>query len=310
MIYFGHILIRREYMATKKTAASAKKSPSRKKTSTAAKTTKAKNASKTRVSTTTVKSRSVSSGSRLKGFSFSRSPLLAASVAEFVGTFLLAAIVLASSGSSVAVLFGLVAIVLMVGTISGSYVNPALTVGAWITRRISGVRAVSYLVAQALGALLALVVLNAFVTAAPAQDPQLSIFGQTSTATTEVFKLSDVVKDKEWLFVAAEMLGTAVFALGVASISRERSRITAAFAVGTSLFVGLTLTGYLTGVLSGAQAGAAVLNPAVAVALQGFAATTWQNLWPLTVYAVAPLIGGVLGFALRDLLSNEGEAKA
>jgi aquaporin Z len=309
MLYFGHILIRREYMATKKTATSAKKSPAKKKTSAAAKNTKAKSATKTRVSTTTAGSRSALSASRLKGFSFSRSPLLAASVAEFVGTFLLAAIVLATSGSSVAVLFGLTAIVLMVGAISGAHVNPALTVGAWVTRRVTGARAVSYLVAQVLGALLALVVLNAFVTAAPAPDPQMSLFGQTSAGATEVFKLSDVAKDKEWLFLAAEMLGTAVFALGVASVSREKNRLTAALAIGTSLFVGLTLTGYLTGVLSGAQTGAAVLNPAVATALQGFAATTWQNLWPLSVYAIAPLIGGVLGFALRDLLS-EDETKA
>ncbi|HEY0965514.1 MAG TPA: aquaporin [Candidatus Saccharimonadales bacterium] len=298
-------------MATKKSASTAKKSPvKRKTTSTAAKTTKAKATpvAKTNVTTTTVKTSAARSRSS-KVFNFSRSPLLAASVAEFVGTFLLAAIILASSGSSIVALFGLTAIVLMVGTISGAYANPALTVGAWVTRRISAVRAVSYLVAQVLGALLALVVLNAFVQAAPEASSQMSMFGQQS-AQVEVFKLSEIVKDKEWLFLAAELIGTAVFAFGVASTAREKSRMAAAFAVGGSLFVGLTITGYLTGVVSGAQAGPAVLNPAVATALQGFAATTWQNLWPLSVYLIAPAIGGVLGFALRDLIASESEVKA
>lgn len=294
-------------MATKKSAQASKKSPAKKKT-TAAKTTKPKTV--TRVTTATVKPASAERASVLKRYNFSRSPLLAASVAEFVGTFMFAAIILASSGSSIVILFGLIAIVLMIAAVSGAHVNPAVTVGAWVTRRISAVRAVSYLVAQVLGALLALVVLNAFVSAAPeAQQTQMSLFsGQAGQV--ELFSLADIVKDKEWLFLAAEMIGAAVFTFGVAAASRLKGNAAVALAVAGSLFVGLTITGYMTGVLSGAQAGPAVLNPAVAVALQGFAATTWQNLWPVSVYAIAPLIGGVIGFALRDLVSEESGAKA
>ena len=295
-------------MATKKSAATAKKSPTKKKTtSRAAKTTKP-NGAKTRVTTVTAKPAKATG--RIGAFKFNRSPVLAASIAEFVGTFLLAAIVLASSGSSIVVFFGLIAIVLMVGAVSGAYVNPALTIGAWVTRRIDSVRAVSYLVAQVLGAMLALVVLNAFVSAAPEAQPQMSMFGQTAATQPEVFTLAEIVKDKEWLILAAELIGTAVFAFGVAAATRTKGRAAVALAVGGSLFIGLTITGYMTGVLSGTEAGPAVLNPAVAAALQGFAATTWQNLWPLSVYVVAPVVGGVLGFALRDLISEESGAKA
>ena len=301
-------------MATKKSASVAKKTTSKKSTA-AAKTTpkkavKAPAAAAKPETTVTATVKTTAASATRKRFSFSRSPLLAASIAEFVGTFVLAALVLATNGSSIVVLFGLITIVLMIGAISGAHANPAITIGAWVTRRIKTTRAVSYLVAQVLGALLALVVINAFVTSAPepAATSQSAMYGQP--AAVEIFKLGDLTKGKEWLILAAELIGTAFFAFGVAATTLERNRMAAAFAVGGSLFVGLTLTSYLNGLVTGLAAqgsqGSAVLNPAVAVALQGIS----LNAWPIAVYVLAPAIGAVLGFALRDLLRSESEAAA
>ncbi|HEY1085509.1 MAG TPA: aquaporin [Candidatus Saccharimonadales bacterium] len=288
-------------MATKKSASAAKKS-TKKSTPAAKKTT-------TKVTTVKAASAAASSSKASTKFSFSRSPLLAAGIAELVGTFMLAAIVLTTAGSSVLILFALTAIVLAVGAVSGAHVNPAITIGAWVTRRVDSMRAVTYLVAQVLGALLALVVVNGFLSAAPepAANSQQMLFA-AQAAAPELFKLGEVVKDKEWLLLAAEMLGTALFAFGVASTSREKNRMATAFTVGGSLFLALTVVSYLTGVATGAagNAGPAVLNPAIAASLQGLA---W-SWWPIAIYALAPAVGGVIGFAVRDLLQNESEAKA
>ena len=45
--------------------------------------------------------------------------------------------------------------------------------------------------------------------------------------------------------------------------------------------------------------GTAIINPAVAVALHAY---SWATIWPFAVYALAPVIGGILGFVLYDTL--------
>lgn len=275
-------------MATKKTASTAKKKSA---------TTK-KSAPVAKKTTTTVKT--VSATSRVsKKFSFSRSPLLAASVAEFVGTFLFAAVVLTVSGQPLFILFGLMAIVLTIGAVSGAHVNPLLTVGAWATKRISGARAISYIVAQVLGALMALVVLNAFIGAAPEVSSQAAAYGQTGP---QLFKAAAIPDNKQWIVLASELLGSTIFAFAVASAMRAgRDRVAAALTVGGGLYVGLLVAGTAASYVSAS----AILNPAVAAALQ---AITW-DLWPIMIYALAPLVGGVIGFALNDLVYSESEAK-
>ena len=112
-------------MATKKTA-SAKKSVTNKSSS----------------KVTTVKAvSSKKPASTLFGLKLTRSPQLGAGVAEFVGSFLLAAAVIAGQGQPIIVLFAVVGVVLVVGGMSGAHINPAITIGAWATRKISGVRA-------------------------------------------------------------------------------------------------------------------------------------------------------------------------
>lgn len=275
-------------MATKKTAASTRKTvkkpaPSVKKTSTKVTTVKA---SAPAVAT-----------SRSARFKFSRTPLLAASLAEFIGTFLLATIVLAASGQPLFVLFAVLAIVLVVGGVSGAHLNPALTVGALATRRISLLRASAYVVAQVLGALLALVVLNAFVSAAPEVSEQAQAFGQ---AAPTLFSAPEITSGKEWTVLAAELLGSVVLAFGVAAAIRNRAGSVAhALTYGGVVYLALLLAGTAANYVGAS----AILNPALAGSLQALE----FSVWPLLVYVVTPLVGGVIGFALSDLLKSEGE---
>lgn len=215
-----------------------------------------------------------------------RTPL-GALLGEFIGTFILAAVVISVSGQPIFVLFALIAIVLAVGQLSGGHVNPAITFGAWVTHRITTLRALGYVVAQVLGAMLALVVLQWLVNGQPGQMNPLT--GQAVAA--ELFKAEAITEGKEWYAFFAEMLGAGIFGFAVASALREKKeRMAAAFTVGGGLFLGLIISG-----------SAAILNPAVAVALQ---AINWDT-WPLAVYFFAPLVGAAAGFIVYQVLLDD-----
>lgn len=276
-------------MATKKAASSAKKSTSKKpvakKQTTNVTTVKAVESRPTMPTKMTSK-RSVK-------FSLSGTPLVAALIAEFIGTFIFAAAVVAFQGNVLFVGLALAGVVLAAGTVSGAYVNPALVLGAWLTRRMSGMRAAAYIVAQVLGAMLALVVLNMYVHNAPAMSQQAAQFGQSAQ---ELFKAASLPAGKEWFVFLSEFIGTLVFGFAVAGATREKKdRTAASLTVGLGVFLGLAVGGGAAAYLGAS----AILNPAVAVALQ---AINFSSVWPLMVYVVGTSLGAIIGFVLFDLL--------
>jgi len=215
--------------------------------------------------------------------------------AELVGTFLLASVVIAGQGQPIFVLFALVGIVLTLGAISGSHVNPAITIGALVTRRIGWLRAVGYILAQCLGAALAYVVLNAFIGGANEVSAQAAAYGQ---AAPTLFTAADVAKltGKEWFIFFSEFAGAAILGLAYANATRVvRDRLTGAFTIGLGVFAAL-----MVAVSAASYVGAtAILNPATAIALHAY---SWANIWPFAIYALAPAIGAVIGFVIYDLL--------
>lgn len=280
-------------MATKKTASS-KKSVTRVKAAPAV-STKAKS---TKV--TTVKAVSATKSSRrLSGFSSVKTPQVGAAVAEFVGAFMLAAAYIAGQGQPVLVLFALVGVVLAVGAVSGAHTNPAITLAAWVTRKISATRAAIYVVAQVLGAMLALVVLNAFV--AQADASQAAALGQ---APAELFRAAEIMEKKEWAILFAELLGATIFGFAFASARKQLGRLTKAFTVGLGLFLALLVSGSAAMAIGGMTT---ILNPAVAVALQ---AIDFESVWPVAVYVLATVVGAVAGFALNDLVNADVDTAA
>jgi aquaporin Z len=233
---------------------------------------------------------------------------VAALLAELLGTFVLTAIVIQTKGQAVIVMFALASIVLTIGHLSGAHVNPAITFGAWVTRKIAAWRAVGYMVAQVLGALLAFTVLTWMIGGSPAEQNPYT--GQAAAA--ELFKAQDLIKGKEWYAFAAELLGLSLFGFAVASAIREKKEhFAAAFTVGSGLFVALLIAG-----------SSAILNPAVATALQVFTEEAAKNKdammmlpqfkdtfgWALAVYVVAPFIGSAIGFLLYDLLRRDTDS--
>lgn len=278
-------------MATRKSSSSTKKT---KKSPAASKPTTTK---VTTVKATDSKPANASAVSRVRSFSFGRQVALTALLAEFVGTFLLTCVYVITKGEPLYLGFTLIAIVLTVGTLSGAHFNPLLTVGSWVTRKMTSMRALGYLVAQVLGSVAALGLLTAFIAGAPqtAAGSQAALMGQQAP---QLFNIADVAAGKEWFVFFAELAGATVFGLAVASAMREnRDRVAAALNIGFGLFVAALIAGVAASYVSSN----AVINPAIALSV---GAVDWGkiNFMAVAIYMVAPLIGGVLGFALSDAL--------
>mgnify|MGYP003591110239 FL=1 len=216
--------------------------------------------------------------------------------AEFIGTFLLAAVVIAGQGQPIFMLFALVGIVLFIGSISGAHVNPAITIGAWATRRIGWLRAIGYLFVQFLGAAVAFFTLQAFIGGAPAVTEAQQAYGQTAPTLFQALDLSTIA-GREWYVFFSELLGTAILGFAIANASRVKDSLTASFTAGFGLFIALMIAVTIGGFV----AASAIINPAVALALQAYD----PNGWTYIIYALAPVIGGVLGFVLYDLVRGK-----
>ena len=225
--------------------------------------------------------------------------------AELVGTFLFAGVVIAGQGQPIFVLFALAGLVLMLGAISGAHVNPAITIGALVTRRIGWLRALGYIIAQCVGAALAYIVLSSFLGGANTAGAQAAAYGQQ--AAPALFAAADYTRyaGKEWYVFFAELTGTAILGFAIANVTRElQGRVAAAFTAGIGIFVALmiaiTAAGYVIAVsTTGIVSATAIINPAVAIALHAYSFT---SLWTFAIYAVAPVIGSILGFIVYDFL--------
>lgn len=229
-----------------------------------------------------------------------RLPFIGALVAEFVGTFLLTAAVINQQGSPIVLMFAFIGIVLVIGGLSGAHINPAVTIAAWVTRKINWMRATGYVLVQFLGALTALGLLNAFLGAAEKPSAEALSYGQTAA---QLFQANALVEGKEWYVFFAELVGTLILGFVVANaitVARKTKDVTrAALTVGFGIFVALVFAGSAAAYAGGST----ILNPAVALSLE---ALDWKT-WPLAVYVLAPVVGAVLGFLLNDFLQAKND---
>ena len=199
-------------------------------------------------------------------------------------------------------MFLLTAIVLTIGNISGAHVNPLITVGAWATKRISTIKAIGYIVAQVLGAMLAFVVLNAFISQAPEVSAEAQAYGQTQASLPTAYALPE---GKELVVLFAELIGSLIFAFTVASVTSDKKKqdISVATGIGGGLFAALLIGGSAAAIVSASS----ILNPAVAISLQAFTVTGTNTVWAIAIYVGAALIGGIAGFALSSLVEKAKE---
>ena len=216
-------------------------------------------------------------------------------VAEFIGTFTFVFVgvgAIASNAMSgqmlgltgIALAHGLAFAVMVSATaaVSGGHLNPAVTFGALVAKKISVPNGLAYIVAQCLGGIAAAYVIKLVI---PEQVLVATGYGiPTVTKGTTVMQalLTEIVLTFFLVFV---VFGTA--------IDRRAPKV-------GGLFIGLTVA---MGVMMGATISGAGMNPArhlgPAVAGGGF-----ENIW---LYWVGPLVGSALAALVYKYVLEEKE---
>lgn len=226
-------------------------------------------------------------------------PSISSLIIEFIGTFLLITSVFAVQGQPLFVAFAIIGIILIIAGTSGAHINPAVTIGAWVTRKICSACAVGYIIAQALGATAGFVTLSAFLDGA--KDSAAAAYGSVPT----MFHAATLTTGKEWFILFAELLGSFIIALGVSKALKSAKAIYA-ITYGFAVLIALIIAGSVTSVfLTEANTTLTFLNPATAFAAN---AVSW-NIWPIMIYVITPIVGGIAGFALNDLLVSNNDEK-
>jgi glycerol uptake facilitator protein len=190
---------------------------------------------------------------------------------------------------SFAFAFAIFAAVYSVGHISGCHINPAVTISLLATRKIDGVTAGAYIVAQLVGAILGAVLTYIVLIG---NDP----------ATLGLGSVGVNAKAGPAIGVAAEIIGTAILVFTVFG-SAVDGRAPSGFA---GLIIGFIVYGII--ILVGPITGAA-LNPARQIGpVLVEAATGFHNVGAriseLWVYIVGPIAGGLIGAFLYQFVGS------
>ena len=225
-------------------------------------------------------------------------------IAEFLGTALLVFIAVGvatvsfgfgiAGGSksagviATALAFGLVLLILCyaIGPISGCHINPAVTIGFLVARRIDLREAIDYWVAQVLGGIVGALVLWGIASSAKGYSRSANGLGADGFGKQSMVGLDSAGA------IGAEIILTAVFVFAVLAATRgDTSPAVAGVVIGLALttvhLLGIPLTG--TSVNPARSIGPAIIVAGPAL----------SQLW---VFIVAPLIGGVLAALLHEFL--------
>ena len=230
---------------------------------------------------TTVRRYKASAAKRL-GLTLKLDLPFGAMVAEFVGAFVLTFVVLATGNSALLIALTIWVLNMLLSRLSGGHINPIFTLVAFVSKQITWSRGLAYLLAQALGAMLALIAVSTFIAQG---TPIVGSMGMP----IHVFKAE--LPEGTWEPFLAEALGAAIIGFGAAAVRfGKKTGLEAGFMLG-----GAVLLGYFMATLGSA----AILNPAAALSLSAF---NDGNMWALFAYLVGPLVGGVAGAFLYQLL--------
>jgi MIP family channel proteins len=160
-------------------------------------------------------------------------------------------------------------------TISGGHLNPAVTVGLLVTRRIDVASALAYIVAQSAAAVLAAYLVKLLLPGQAVRDAMLGVPVIASSVTLgQAIGMEAVLT----FFLVSAVFGTAV--------SPDAPRV-AGFGIGLVLLFDILVGGPLTG---------AAMNPARAFG-PALVAGEWVGH---LVYWVGPLVGAILAALLWE----------
>jgi MIP family channel proteins len=208
-------------------------------------------------------------------------------LAELIGTFILVFVggfAVASGQGVVVAALGhgliLVAIIYMYGHISGAHVNPAVTLGLLVGRKIDVTKAVIYWIAQFAGGIIAAVVLNILV-------PGAAAAGQTTGSLTAGSPWSAALFEAILTF----FLVSTVYQAAVYGKVGNVAGIAIGFTLAGSILAGGTYTG-------------ASLNPARTLG----PALVAGDLSYAVPYLIGIFAGGIIAGLVQSIVFKPGEA--
>lgn len=178
-------------------------------------------------------------------------------------------------GIAFALGLGLAIMITVFAATSGGHINPAVTIGFLVTRRIAPLLGLLYIVAQLVGATLAGLLLRAIYPQPVWQAAQL---GTTNLGPGVSFGTGVLIEAILTFILLLAVFGTAV---------DPRAPKVGGFAIGLTVFVDVLLAGPLTG---GSMNPARTFGPALA---GGF----WQND---LVYWIGPIVGAVIAALIYE----------
>ena len=188
-------------------------------------------------------------------------------------------------GTALAFGLSVVAMAYTIGGISGCHINPAITLGVWLSGRMSRKDAGMYMVFQVIGGLLGAAILYALTQAA----------GLTGTGANDLQAVNEAgVKVTVFGGLLAEIVFTCVFVLVVLGATSKTNGATNNFA---GLAIGLSLV--LVHLACIRYTGTSV-NPARSIGPALFqGGTALSNLW---IFIVGPFVGAALAAGIWKIV--------
>lgn len=213
--------------------------------------------------------------------------------AEALGTFVLtlfgcgsaaiAGSILGTLGIAMAFGLSIVAMAFVIGGVSGCHINPAVSLGLFLDKRLSAKDLIGYWIAQFIGGIVAAAILMLIITMSPAlggvAETGLGCDGFDAASSVGLSMIGAII---------VEVILTCVFVLSVlGSTANEKTAPYAGIIIGCTLtfvhIMGIPLTG--TSVNPARSFG-----PALLMAFNGDM-TALSQVW---VFIVAPLVGAAL----------------
>jgi len=190
-----------------------------------------------------------------------------------------------------ALAFGLVLLALahVLGPISGCHVNPAVTIGAWLSGRMPLTEAAGYWVVQFVGGILGALLLWGTFNCSPLYHTSIQGLGADGYGSLSAIRIN-----AGGAFLA-EVILTALFVFAVLTVTSKLANATTA-----GIVIGFTLTiVHLIGIpITGTSVNPArSLGPALIVG-----GTALSQVW---LFIIAPLVGGGLAAGLHRVLYPE-----
>lgn len=229
---------------------------------------------------------------------FKKKSTYGALIGELIGTMLITIIFLAmlQLNEPLWMLFSILAVILAVYKLSGSNLNPAITIGMMATRRMSVIRGVLYIVAQILGAWIGMLIMAKFCA--------------SGDLGTELPKMAEIADEQFWMVTMIEFFGASIIGFCFArALQYKRSSFTFSIVAAGGIMLAIIIA-LIISVLYAGLSSNFVLNPAVAfmykilpTAGTEFSEVLGAIAVALTAYVIFPALGCTVGFYLSDIAS-------